>query len=187
MSAQLGPTLGDIRLSLNLLSEADLWLADDDAFRAMMRLVGYCAGQLVWTYAPPGDGSLPDDDVKLARICRTSLRRWKRIRPQVVPFFVVRRGRWHLDREWMSIGRGNRCAVPLAIQAEVLARQGRHCTYCGDTEGPFHFDHIYPVALGGTNEAPNLTLACARCNLSKGDKTLAEWLAAGGPPSSRTP
>lgn len=47
------------------------------------------------------------------------------------------------------------------------------CTYCG---GPGEQDdHVFPLALGGTDHWWNLTRACARCNQSKGMKLLGEW------------
>jgi 5-methylcytosine-specific restriction endonuclease McrA len=90
---------------------------------------------------------------------------------------VLKGGRWHLAEEWIEIDdRPARFAVPGRIAASVVAREGRRCTYCGSTEGPFDLDHIFPVARGGTNDASNLTLACASCNRSKGAKTLREWI-----------
>jgi len=34
----------------------------------------------------------------------------------------------------------------------------------------YHVDHKIPLALGGTNDLDNLTIACPPCNLSKGIK-----------------
>lgn len=48
------------------------------------------------------------------------------------------------------------------------------CIYC---EGPYEQDdHIVPVARGGAHVLENLAPACGRCNRSKSDKMLAEWL-----------
>jgi 5-methylcytosine-specific restriction endonuclease McrA len=41
----------------------------------------------------------------------------------------------------------------------------------------FEYDHIHPLSRGGTNDASNLTYACAACNISKGSRTLEEWKA----------
>ncbi len=65
--------------------------------------------------------------------------------------------------------------IPPAVRDSVAEKCGHTCQYCGDTEGPFHIDHIHPISKGGGNEMENLTLACAPCNLSKRDKTLDEW------------
>lgn len=176
--AELWPSLGDIRLSFDLLSRSNYqaWSLSDAGFRALMAFVSQCAAGLVWTYSPPGDGSLPDDDEVLARIAGINKRKWLKIRPEVEVFFRIRRGRWHLKADWIAVDdRPVRFAIPSAVQAIVLTREGRVCIYCGDTAGPFDFDHILPVVKGGSNGPSNLTLACASCNRSKGAKTLREW------------
>jgi hypothetical protein len=66
-------------------------------------------------------------------------------------------------------------ALPAALRDKILARDHSTCSYCGETEGPMHIDHIKPVALGGTDAISNLTTACAACNLSKGPKPLYAW------------
>jgi len=157
--SELWPRLSDIRLSFDLLTRlGEPWVLTDEAHRALMCLVGSCASGLVWTYSPPGDGSLPDDDVILARVTCLTKRRWKKVRPEVSPFFRIAEGRWHLDREWIAIDdRTVRFAIPTQIREIVRIRQGERCTYCGDTDGPFEFDHILPVSRGGKNEPSNLT------------------------------
>ena len=42
--------------------------------------------------------------------------------------------------------------------------------------GDFHFDHIKPIARGGTGAFKNLGLACAEANQAKGDRTVKEHL-----------
>jgi len=53
------------------------------------------------------------------------------------------------------------------------------CYYCnikiGKGKSAYHVDHIVPISRGGSNDPSNLVLACASCNLSKGDKLLSEW------------
>ena len=41
------------------------------------------------------------------------------------------------------------------------------CSYCGVPYGPFEFDHIVPVCLGGTNDEANVALSCLSCNRRK--------------------
>lgn len=60
-------------------------------------------------------------------------------------------------------------------RSKVFSRDGRICAYCGATDTEFHIDHVFPLARGGTNDIENLTVACAACNMSKGDKTVEEW------------
>lgn len=61
------------------------------------------------------------------------------------------------------------------------------CTYCGKTIEPsdMHMDHIVPLRRGGPHALFNMTLACAKCNVSKRDRPLFfEWAPAllGGKP-----
>jgi 5-methylcytosine-specific restriction endonuclease McrA len=35
---------------------------------------------------------------------------------------------------------------------------------------------LTPISRGGTNNIENITLSCAKCNLSKGAKTVEEFL-----------
>jgi uncharacterized protein YdaU (DUF1376 family) len=49
---------------------------------------------------------LPDDDRKLARVCRVSDHRWKKLRPTLERFFKIIDGKWHqkrLEREWKYV------------------------------------------------------------------------------------
>lgn len=39
------------------------------------------------------------------------------------------------------------------------------------------FDHRKPISRGGSNTSRNLVLACQTCNVSKGARTLPEWVA----------
>jgi len=60
------------------------------------------------------------------------------------------------------------------------------CFYCrsvGDESvGPdrrsWHVDHVYPIAKGGDNQADNLVLSCATCNLAKKHQTANEYFKA---------
>lgn len=62
--------------------------------------------------------------------------------------------------------------IPTAVKLEVWKRDGGKCTVCGATD-ELHFDHIIPVAKGGTSlPADNIQLLCARHNIGKRDKIL---------------
>ena len=56
--------------------------------------------------------------------------------------------------------------------ANVLARDGYECAYCGGRADTM--DHITPRAAGGPHAWENVTAACRPCNAKKGDKSLAE-------------
>ena len=51
-------------------------------------------------------------------------------------------------------------------------RQAGRCALCSSPLDPsgVHVDHIVPRKHGGSNNASNLQLVCARCNLIKGAK-----------------
>lgn len=55
----------------------------------------------------------------------------------------------------------------------IYKRDDHTCQYCGAKED-LTLDHIIPSSKGGTNDWENLTTACKRCNLRKGDKFLHE-------------
>jgi 5-methylcytosine-specific restriction endonuclease McrA len=59
-------------------------------------------------------------------------------------------------------------------RAEVFARWGHACCYCGSLAT--HLDHVQPLSRGGRDVLRNVVPACADCNLSKGAKSLAEWV-----------
>ena len=44
------------------------------------------------------------------------------------------------------------------------------CKHCGDKKGPFHVDHVVPLAKGGIESITNLQILCETCNLKKGSK-----------------
>lgn len=63
-----------------------------------------------------------------------------------------------------------------SLRNVVFDRNGFKCTYCGDEKDPFECDHIHPVAKGSSHDLSNLTTACKRCNASKRDRTIDEWV-----------
>ncbi len=64
------------------------------------------------------------------------------------------------------------------ILAEYSETEEIICYYCKESLQPeeVHIEHKTPISRGGTNSRKNLALACAKCNLSKGRKTEAEFL-----------
>lgn len=58
-------------------------------------------------------------------------------------------------------------SIPGSVASKVYRRDGNRCRYCGDTEGPFQLDHVYPESKGGATTVDNLVVACRRCNQVK--------------------
>lgn len=60
----------------------------------------------------------------------------------------------------------------------LYAIQEGRCYYCDDPLGlDYHVDHRQPLSRSGSNDPDNLAIACCPCNLSKKDKTEAEFFA----------
>lgn len=58
----------------------------------------------------------------------------------------------------------------------IAAMQGGHCCYCGQVV-ELTVEHVIPAAREGTSNDPwNLALACGKCNSSKRDKLVEEWV-----------
>jgi 5-methylcytosine-specific restriction endonuclease McrA len=64
-----------------------------------------------------------------------------------------------------------RADVPLTRKG-VLARDGHRCAYCGAPATSL--DHVVPRSRGGTHTWDNVVAACARCNHTKADRSVAD-------------
>jgi len=64
--------------------------------------------------------------------------------------------------------------IPVELRRQVRADAAGRCGYCHTPEAligmPLEYEHLYPEALGGPTDRPNLWLACTRCNDFKGDR-----------------
>jgi tellurite resistance protein len=58
--------------------------------------------------------------------------------------------------------------IPREVRQRVWQRYGGKCAECTATDY-LEFDHIIPVARGGSNTDSNIQLLCRRCNLKKSD------------------
>jgi 5-methylcytosine-specific restriction endonuclease McrA len=58
---------------------------------------------------------------------------------------------------------------------EINKLYSSSCKYCGSND-KIEIDHIVPLSKGGRHSIGNLAPACRKCNASKGDKFLIEWL-----------
>jgi 5-methylcytosine-specific restriction endonuclease McrA len=57
------------------------------------------------------------------------------------------------------------------------------CPYCGReiTKDTVHIEHLIPMSRGGLHVMGNVLGSCPTCNLSKGARTLGEWLDSSAP------
>ena len=62
---------------------------------------------------------------------------------------------------------------------QIFARDAFRCVYCGEVHPPeeLTLDHVQARARGGDRSAGNLVTACEGCNVRKGRRRLAEFLA----------
>jgi hypothetical protein len=137
---------------------------------AVMLMAHYWAHKMV---------GIPDDDVVMCRVARISPRRWRNVKGPIMGPFYLKDGLWHFRFPgiWAEEDRDQ---IPTEVRRAVLDRDGSKCRYCGDEDGPFHFDHYLPFARGGLSTVENLRVACARCNLSKSAMMPEDWEAKRG-------
>jgi 5-methylcytosine-specific restriction endonuclease McrA len=64
-------------------------------------------------------------------------------------------------------GRGRRERIPQPVKVLIWQRDGGRCVAC-DSDSDLEFDHIIPLAMGGSNSERNLQLLCGDCNRRKG-------------------
>lgn len=62
---------------------------------------------------------------------------------------------------------------------DVFARDANQCVYCGQVFPPeeLSVDHVQPRLRGGDRSGGNLVTACGPCNVRKGHRSVAEFLA----------
>jgi hypothetical protein len=85
-----------------------------------------------------------------------------------------RRKQRQLDRAKATLGRErdadlpHRTAIPRDVKLAIWERDKGRCSECG-ADKLLEFDHVIPLALGGSNSERNLQILCADCNRHKAD------------------
>src|SRR5436190_5820396 len=78
--------------------------------------------------------------------------------------------------EGRRLARERRGSSRVRLRRRVEERAGWRCEYCHAPQRVsgyrFHLEHIIPSVRGGPDALPNRALACATCNLAKGDRTV---------------
>ncbi|MBX4920976.1 HNH endonuclease [Rhizobium bangladeshense] len=171
------PNLNNISIVLHG-TEVDILTPEE--LGILYRLVWFVASQSVHKQlsAPSEDPGFPFDRAHF--IARCSRAEWEEKSTTLSSFFHIGAdGIWRLKNfDWVRLSKDiQRSPIPAGVRAATLQRDAARCVYCGDEDGPFHFDHLLPVSKGGSDAASNIVIACIPCNLSKGDKTLLEWMA----------
>jgi len=113
---------------------------------------------------------------------REGMRRWRATDPE--------RAR-ELDRKWGATDRGRASVaatnlrrrirvggmrMTMATFLEVQSQSSGYCPYCGERIVIGEVDHIVPVAMGGSIAQFNLAWVCQKCNRSKGNRSVPEFL-----------
>lgn len=62
------------------------------------------------------------------------------------------------------------------VKEYLLEKWGRKCVYCEAENIPLEVEHIIPKSKGGSNRISNLTLACVKCNQTKNNKSIEDFL-----------
>lgn len=120
---------------------------------------------------------IPRNDERICLLAGCTRSEWDSASKAVLEYFREEKDGYHLiDDGAIRISRPGRKALSTVVARAAVTRDGTACVYSGDTAGPFHMDHLWPVSKGGTDDTSNIVTACASCNLSKGAKTLREWM-----------
>lgn len=63
------------------------------------------------------------------------------------------------------------------VREFLLNKFDRTCMYCGAKDTRLEIEHLLPKSKGGSNRISNLGIACTRCNQTKGNQNIQQFLA----------
>lgn len=80
---------------------------------------------------------------------------------------------YYLERteEAKKQAKRKRHMIRKAVREAVWRRDGSRCVECGRDQD-LHIDHIIPHSRGGSDTLENLQIMCAKCNLTKGNRSI---------------
>ncbi len=103
----------------------------------------------------------------------------ERVHPEMSAAAVERESAWLIHEVRFTLrGRIAWCSLPIGVvlRRRLAEAQNWRCCWCGREmeetgTGPRRatFEHIQPFAKGGSDHPDNLAVACADCNLRRGD------------------
>lgn len=62
------------------------------------------------------------------------------------------------------------------VREYLLTKFARRCVYCGATDTRLEVEHLVPRSQGGSDRVSNLAIACHRCNQTKGNQDIKDFL-----------
>lgn len=108
---------------------------------------------------------------------RASYRRWRESHKHLPSFKAKRQA---IFMKYRALKKGATVNLERIKQfvLETKTKENFVCYHCGSTYpiSALHFDHIIPLSRGGQHSVENLCASCARCNLSKNDSLIGEWV-----------
>jgi len=163
-------------MSINL---SPLHFVNPTSFGIACSLAYHLGAQTVHTMGEPSNDPKIENDIKiLKRVLYCSKKQWLESTRDLSRFFDIQHDYIRISDDSIIVisKQGSRPATTQTIRNQISLRDGEMCVYCGDTEGPFEIDHLWPVVKGGTSEASNLVCSCKSCNRSKSSMSLREWM-----------
>jgi len=91
------------------------------------------------------------------------------VEPSPVPYAILRAAVAMANQtKVVKLEGANTRHIPRDVRQRAWQRYGGRCAECSATDY-LEYDHIIPVAKGGSNSDANVQLLCRRCNLKKSD------------------
>lgn len=103
----------------------------------------------------------PDNSAKITQLFNSFLEgrgAYSRFGNDAVPF-------WRMDIKKRQ-STNQRKPIPSSVKKAVWKRDGGKCVNCG-SEVDIEYDHIIPVAKGGSSTIQNIQILCKKCNRKK--------------------